>query len=52
MNIGYLILNWIMGMLLGGELIWFYLVEFMVVSENVVIIIDEILVGFDYEILL
>lgn len=42
MNIGYLTLNRIMGTLSGGELTRLYLAEFMAVSENAVIIIDEI----------
>ncbi|AJH19655.1 ATP-binding cassette domain-containing protein [Bacillus mycoides] len=52
MNIGYLTLNRIMGTLSGGELTRLYLAEFMAVSENAVIIIDEISVGLDYETLL
>ena len=52
MNIGYLTLNRIMGTLSGGELTRLYLAEFMAVSENAVIIIDEISVGLDHETLL
>ena len=52
MNIGYLTLNRIMGTLSGGELTRLYLAEFMAVSENTVIIIDEISVGLDHETLL
>ena len=52
MNIGYLTLNRIMGTLSGGELTRLYLAEFMAVSENAVIIIDEISVGLDRETLL
>ncbi|MFK9091516.1 ATP-binding cassette domain-containing protein [Bacillus salipaludis] len=52
MNIGYLTLNRIMGTLSGGELTRLYLAEFMAVSENTVIIIDEISVGIDHETLL
>lgn len=52
MNIGYLTLNRIMGTLSGGELTRLYLAEFMAVSENAVIIIDEISVGLDNETLL
>ncbi|MGW6193122.1 ATP-binding cassette domain-containing protein [Bacillus cereus] len=52
MNIGYLTLNRIMGTLSGGELTRLYLAEFMAVSENTVIIIDEISVGLDNETLL
>lgn len=48
MNIGYLTLNRIMGTLSGGELTRLYLAEFMAVSVNTVIIIDEISVGLDY----
>ncbi|MCR2822782.1 ATP-binding cassette domain-containing protein [Lederbergia panacisoli] len=48
MNIGYLTLNRIMGTLSGGELTRLYLAEFMAVSENTVIIIDEISVGIDH----
>ncbi|KGR80375.1 ATP-binding cassette domain-containing protein [Ureibacillus manganicus] len=47
MNIGYLSLDRIMGTLSGGELTRLYLAEFMSVSENTVIIIDEISVGID-----
>lgn len=52
MNIGYLTLNRIMGTLSGGELTRLYLAEFMAVSENAVIIIDEISVGLDHVTLL
>ncbi|ETI68771.1 ATP-binding cassette domain-containing protein [Neobacillus vireti] len=52
MNMGYLTLNRIMGTLSGGELTRLYLAEFMAVSENTVIIIDEISVGIDHETLL
>ncbi|MEH7123689.1 ATP-binding cassette domain-containing protein [Bacillus sp. JJ1773] len=52
MNIGYLTLNRIMGTLSGGELTRLYLAEFMAVSENTVIIIDEISVGLDHQTLL
>ena len=52
MNIGYLTLNRIMGTLSGGELTRLFLAEFMAVSENTVIIIDEISVGLDQETLL
>ncbi|SCM94934.1 Uncharacterized protein BWINRASL_02431 [Bacillus mycoides] len=52
MNIGYLTLNRIMGTLSGGEITRLYLAEFMAVSENTVIIIDEISVGLDHETLL
>lgn len=52
MNIGYLTLNRIMGTLSGGELTRLYLAEFMTVSENTVIIIDEISVGLDHQTLL
>lgn len=52
MNIGYLTLNRIMGTLSGGELTRLYLAEFMAVSENTVIIIDEISVGIDHDTLL
>jgi len=52
MNIGYLTLNRVMGTLSGGELTRLYLAEFMAVSENTVIIIDEISVGIDHETLL
>ncbi len=52
MNIGYLTLNRIMGTLSGGELTRLYLAEFMAMSENTVIIIDEISVGLDHETLL
>ena len=52
MNIGYLTLNRIMGTLSGGELTRLFLAEFMAVSENTVIIIDEISVGLDHETLL
>ncbi|MEN1936199.1 ATP-binding cassette domain-containing protein [Paenibacillus sp. 102] len=52
MNIGYLTLNRIMGTLSGGELTRLYLAEFMAVSENAVIIIDEISVGLDHQTLL
>ncbi|MGE7632706.1 ATP-binding cassette domain-containing protein [Bacillus paramycoides] len=52
MNIGYLTLNRIMGTLSGGEITRLYLAEFMAVSENTVIIIDEISVGLDHQTLL
>ncbi|PLR68649.1 ATP-binding cassette domain-containing protein [Bacillus sp. UMB0893] len=52
MNIGYLTLNRIMGTLSGGELTRLYLAEFMAVSVNTVIIIDEISVGLDHQTLL
>ncbi len=52
MNIGYLTLNRIMGTLSGGEITRLYLAEFMAVSENTVIIIDEISVGLDHKTLL
>ena len=52
MNIGYLTLNRIMGTLSGGELTRLFLAEFMTVSENTVIIIDEISVGLDRDTLL
>ncbi|MEX3715860.1 ATP-binding cassette domain-containing protein [Cytobacillus horneckiae] len=52
LNLGYLTLNRIMGTLSGGELTRLYLAEFMAVSENTVIIIDEISVGIDHETLL
>ena len=52
MNSGYLTLNRIMGTLSGGELTRLYLAEFMAVSENAVIIIDEISVGLDHQTLL
>lgn len=52
MNIGYLTLNRIMGTLSGGEFTRLYLAEFMAVSENTVIIIDEISVGLDHQTLL
>ncbi|MFZ7945782.1 MULTISPECIES: ATP-binding cassette domain-containing protein [Bacillaceae] len=52
MNIGYLTINRIMGTLSGGELTRLYLAEFMAISENTVIIIDEISVGIDHETLL
>ncbi|MCM3654879.1 ATP-binding cassette domain-containing protein [Metabacillus litoralis] len=52
MNSGYLTLNRIMGTLSGGELTRLYLAEFMAVSENTVIIIDEISVGLDHQTLL
>lgn len=52
MNIGYLTLNRIMGTLSGGELTRLFLAEFMAVSENTVIIIDEISVGLDHQTLL
>ncbi|OIK16860.1 excinuclease ABC subunit A [Bacillus sp. MUM 116] len=52
MNIGYLTLNRIMGTLSGGELTRAYLAEFMAVSENTAIIIDEISVGIDHGTLL
>ncbi|MGE7666931.1 ATP-binding cassette domain-containing protein [Ureibacillus composti] len=52
MNIGYLTVNRIMGTLSGGELTRLYLAEFMAVSENTVIIIDEISVGLDHQTLL
>ncbi|MDQ0268572.1 ATP-binding cassette domain-containing protein [Cytobacillus purgationiresistens] len=52
MNMGYLTLNRIMGTLSGGELTRLYLAEFMAVSENTVIIIDEISVGIDHVTLL
>lgn len=52
MNIGYLSLNRIMGTVSGGELTRLYLAEFMAVSENTVIIIDEISVGLDRQTLL
>lgn len=52
MNMGYLTINRIMGTLSGGELTRLYLAEFMAVSENTVIIIDEISVGIDHETLL
>ncbi|SOC35489.1 ATP-binding cassette domain-containing protein [Ureibacillus acetophenoni] len=47
MNIGYLTIDRIMGTLSGGELTRLYLAEFMSISENTVIIIDEISVGID-----
>lgn len=52
MNIGYLTLNRIMGTLSGGEITRLYLAEFMAVSENTVVIIDEISVGLDHKTLL
>jgi excinuclease UvrABC ATPase subunit len=52
MNIGYLTLNRIMGTLSGGELTRLFLAEFMAVSENTLIIIDEISVGLDHQTLL
>lgn len=52
MNIGYLTLNRITGTLSGGELTRLYLAEFMAVSENAVIIVDEISVGLDHGTLL
>lgn len=52
MNVGYLTLNRIMGTLSGGELTRLYLAEFMAVSENTAIIIDEISVGLDHQTLL
>lgn len=52
MNMGYLSLNRIMGTLSGGELTRLYLAEFMAVSENAVIIIDEISVGLDHQTLM
>ncbi|QNG58577.1 ATP-binding cassette domain-containing protein [Bacillus sp. PAMC26568] len=52
MNIGYLTLNRIMGTLSGGELTRLYLAEFMAVSVNTVIIVDEISVGLDHQTLL
>ena len=52
MNVGYLTVNRIMGTLSGGELTRLFLAEFMAVSENTVIIIDEISVGLDQETLL
>lgn len=52
MNVGYLTLNRIMGTLSGGELTRLFLAEFMAVSENTIIIIDEISVGLDHQTLL
>lgn len=52
MNVGYLTLNRVMGTLSGGELTRLYLAEFMAVSENAVIIVDEISVGLDHVTLL
>ncbi len=49
MNIGYLTIDRIMGTLSGGELTRLFLAEFMAVSENAVIIIDEISVGLDHQ---
>lgn len=52
MNVGYLTLHRVMGTLSGGELTRLYLAEFMAVSENAVIIVDEISVGLDHVTLL